>query len=86
MYAIGEDIDAICVKQTAVNLAIHGYYGEVVCHDTLKEPDTVRFGYIINEGLFLFGRRGLPNVRYSCNTDDFISPKLWQRMKQSNKN
>ena len=82
VYAIGEDIDSVCVKQTAINLAIHGYYGEVICHDTIKEPDSIRFGYIVNEGLMLTGRKGLPNLRYSVKPDDFILTKYWKSRKK----
>lgn len=48
-YYVGEDIDAMSVKMCALNLMAHGLYGKVLCHDTLSEPASYRFGYIINE-------------------------------------
>lgn len=63
-YFIGEDIDALCCKMTALNLCVHGCYGEVICHNTLSEPDTLRFGYLINVGL-RYGQP--PSITYSDN-------------------
>lgn len=61
-YFIGEDIDPLCVKMSAINMCVHGCLGEVICHDTLAEPDHVKFGYIINIGL-RFGYP--PSINYS---------------------
>ena len=61
-YFIGEDIDRICCKMSAINMCAHGMFGEVVCHDSLAGPHTARFGYIINEGLYPFP--GCPTIRY----------------------
>lgn len=61
-YFIGEDIDRICCKMAAVNMCVHGMFGEVVCHNTLTEPHKANFGYIINEGLYPFP--GCPTIRY----------------------
>lgn len=80
-YVICEDIDSTCCKQTAINLCLHGWYGEVMCHDTLKEPDGLRFGYIINEGLHPF-RGGIPTIRYSNNPNEFVGIKFWKSKKQ----
>lgn len=80
IYCIGEDIDTTCVKQTAINLALHGCYGEVVCHDTLKNPDTMRFGYIVNEGIYP-DRMGQPNIRYSETPGEFVVTSLWHSAK-----
>lgn len=68
-YLVGEDIDGICCKMAAVNLAVHGCYGEVIRHDSLKEPGDFRYGYIINESLIQ--GLGYPCIRYSSNKDDF---------------
>ena len=75
-YVICEDIDSTCCKQTAINLALHGFYGEVVCHNTIKEPDSLRFGYIVNEGLFP-SRDGLPTLRYSTDPTRFVCIRFW---------
>lgn len=80
-YVICEDIDSTCVKQTAINLCLHGWYGEVVCHNTLKEPDGLRFGFIVNEGIHPF-RDGIPTVRYSTNPEEFVCIKFWKSKKQ----
>ena len=60
-YFIGDDIDRICCKMAAVNMCVHGMFGEVVCHNTLTEPHKANFGYIINEGLYPFP--GCPTIR-----------------------
>lgn len=44
------------------NLMMHGLPGEVICHDTLSEPDTCKFFYVVNEGLFPLPG-GLPTIR-----------------------
>lgn len=75
-YLIGEDIDAMCCKQTAINMMIHGCYGEVICHDTLCEPGEARFGYIVNEGLYPFP--GIPTIRRFTNSNVFIGCRLWK--------
>lgn len=51
-YYVAEDIDRICCKMAAVNMCVHGMFGEVVCHDSLCEPDKMNVGYVINEGLY----------------------------------
>lgn len=63
-YFVAEDIDPLCVKMSALNLCVHGCYGEAVCHDTLTEPDKCRFGYIVNIGI-RYGQ--LPSIQYSDN-------------------
>ena len=80
-YLIGEDIDTICCKMTAVNLLVHGCFGEVVCHDTLQEPGSVRFGYIINEGLWPLPG-GLPTIRYTTDPNAFYSVRMWRAKEQ----
>lgn len=80
-YVICEDIDSTCCKQTAINLALHGWYGEVVCHNSLGNPDEVRFGYIVNEGLYP-DRYGMPTLRYSTNPSEFIVTRFWKAKKE----
>ena len=70
-YLVGEDIDFICCKMAAVNLAIHGCYGEVICHDSLGEPKSLKMGYIINEGLYP-SRDGLPTIRTTVDKARFV--------------
>ena len=70
-YFIGEDIDRMCCKMAAINMCAHGCFGEVVCHDTLKEPDGLNFGYVINEGLYPVP--GCPTIREFEDPTRFVS-------------
>jgi type I restriction-modification system DNA methylase subunit len=67
-YLVGEDIDGICCKMAAVNLAVHGCTGEIIRHDSLKEPGEFRYGYLINESLL---ESGIPSIRISREKKDF---------------
>lgn len=51
-YYIAEDVDPLMCKMCALNMMIHGMLGHVVCHDTLKNPDTFLVKYQINEVRF----------------------------------
>lgn len=42
----GEDLDPICAKMTALNLAIHGGQGQVACMDSLNQD--FKFCYEVN--------------------------------------
>ncbi len=81
-YLIAEDIDSMCCKQTAVNMMVHGCFGEVVCHDTLREPDTIRFGYIINEGMWPH-TPGIPTIRRFTDPNRFYAVQLWRQRKNA---
>lgn len=83
IYCIGEDIDTTCVKQTAINMALHGCYGEVICHDTIRNPDSLRFGYIVNEFLYP-DRHNRPSIRYSETAEDFVGVQFWKSMARPN--
>lgn len=74
-YLIGEDLDHLCVKMSAINMCVHGCFGEVVCHDSLEKPGSVRFGYVINEGLYPFP--GFPTIRKFADPARFISCRQW---------
>lgn len=67
-YLVGEDIDGICCKMAAVNLAVHGCTGEIIRHDSLKEPVDFRYGYLINESIL---ESGIPSIRISREKKDF---------------
>lgn len=64
-YLIGEDIDGMCCKMAAINLCVHGCRGEIIRHDTLRDPDGGSYGYVINEYL------PMPTIRISKNRSDF---------------
>ena len=85
-YLIGEDIDSTCCKMSAVNFAMHGCYGEVVCHNTLCEPDVVRAGYIINETMYPIATP-VPSIRRCTDPMAFVctSTMLNARQKQEAK-
>lgn len=70
-YLIAEDIDSICCKMTAVNMAIHGCYGEVICHDSLMNPKSINAGYIINEWMYPF-KDGIPSIRITTDKQRFV--------------
>lgn len=69
-YLIGEDIDGMCCKMAAINLAVHGCLGEVVRHDSLQHPDELSYGYIINESLS--AGNSFPSIRRSEDKSDFM--------------
>lgn len=77
-YFVGEDIDGMCCKMTAVNLMCHGLPGEVICHNTLTEPNTCKFGFIVNEGLFPISG-GLPTIRRFTDPDRFVTLRARRR-------
>lgn len=80
-YLICEDIDLTCCKMSAVNMAVHGCFGEVVCHDTLAELDKVRHGYIVNETMWPMPTN-VPSIRPCNDTNRFFGPRIWQEMKR----
>lgn len=77
-YLIAEDLDYNCVKMSAINMAIHGCFGECVCHDTLCEPGEVRLGYIVNETMWPFPT-GIPSVRRCDDPRRFVCTRMWQQ-------
>lgn len=81
-YLIGEDIDHTCCKMTAINMAIHGCFGEVICHDTICEPDKVRFGYIVNETLYPFPTN-IPSIRPCNDARRFYGIGHWRERREN---
>jgi len=85
-YLVAEDLDYNCVKMSAINMAIHGCFGECVCHDTLCEPGTVRLGYVVNELMWPFPT-DIPSIRRYTDPRRFVSTRLWlQRKAQTTDN
>ena len=80
-YLVGEDIDILCCKISAVNLAVHGALGEVVCHNTLTEPDSVRSGYLINHWLYK-DDRGIPDIVRETEPAQFLATQVWREKKK----
>ena len=80
-YLVAEDIDIDCCRMTAVNMMVHGCYGEVICHNTLSEPETLRMGYIINEGLCPFP--GLPTIRRCDDASRYFGISVMQYRREA---
>lgn len=82
-YLVCEDIDLTCCKMSAINMAMHGCFGEAICHDTLCEPDKVRFGYIVNETMWPFPTV-IPSIRPCSDGGRFFGTKLWKERENRN--
>lgn len=44
-YMFAEDLDPVCCKMTVVNFAFHGCIGEIIQHDTLRDPKGLDQGW-----------------------------------------
>ena len=75
-YISVEDLDFNCVKMAALNICLHGAFGEAVCHDTLTEPDKVRMGFIVNETMWPFPIQ-IPSVRREKDPQRFVCINQW---------
>lgn len=71
VYLVASDIDDRCCKQSAINILVHGFYGEVACMDTLMGESTFSHGWIINQGLYPIPF-GLPTLTYSTDKSKFF--------------
>ena len=58
-------------------MAMHGCFGEAVCHDSLCEPDKVRLGYIVNESMWPFPTN-VPSIRKEKDPMRFVATRLWE--------
>lgn len=58
-YILAQDLDPICSKMSAINMALHGIQGQSVNGDALR-PDHFRFGYEVNPRLYTIG--GIPHL------------------------
>ena len=70
VYLVASDIDDRCCKQSAINLLVHGFYGEVACMDTLMGESSFSHGWIINQGLYPIPF-GLPTLTYTTDKSKF---------------
>lgn len=71
-YLIAEDIDPLCCKMCAVNMMVHGCFGEVICHNTLSDPKGLLVGYLVNEGLYPLPG-GFPTIRIKREPEWFFA-------------
>lgn len=83
-FLSAEDIDLTCCKMTAINFAVHGCFGEVVCHNALTEPETMRAGFIINESMWPLPCQ-IPSIRRTNDPREFYGLQIWQKRKQEQK-
>ncbi len=72
-YLVGQDVDVICTKMTAINLALHGCKGQALNGDSLR-PDHFVFGYEINPRIFTLG--GLPHL-VPISKEQSIAWQVW---------
>lgn len=70
VYLVASDIDDRCCKQTAINLLVHGFHGEVACMDTLMGESSFSHGWIVNQGLYPIPF-GLPSLTYTTDKSKF---------------
>lgn len=82
-YLVAEDVDLTCCKMSAVNMAVHGCFGEVVCHNTLTDPCGVNAGFIINEALWPLP--GIPSIGRVNTPQSFLCTRHWALCKEQNK-
>ena len=71
VYLVASDIDERCCKQSAINILVHGFYGEVACMDTLMGESSFSHGWIINQGLYPIPF-GLPTLTYTTDKSKFF--------------
>lgn len=70
VYLVASDIDDRCCKQSAINILVHGFYGEVACMDTLMGESSFSHGWIVNQGLYPIPF-GLPTLTYTTDKSKF---------------
>lgn len=59
-YLCADDLDQICTKMAAINMAIHGCRGQA-CNTNSLSPDDWKFGYEVNPYLLTFS--GVPHLQ-----------------------
>jgi type I restriction enzyme M protein len=72
-YLVGQDLDAICTKMTAINMALHGCTGQALNGDSLR-PDNFVFGYEVNPMIRLTG--GIPHL-LPLQKEQSVSYRMW---------
>lgn len=80
-YLSCEDLDYMCVKMSAINICMHGAYGEAVCHNSLTEPEVVHLGYIIND-LDWPLPSGVLSIRRVSDPKRFVCTSVWAARRQ----
>jgi type I restriction enzyme M protein len=75
LYYIAQDLDPICTKMTAINMALHGAKGQSVNGSSL-DPDDFQFGYEVNPRLYTM--QGIPHL-LPITKDASYAHQMWQR-------
>jgi type I restriction enzyme M protein len=73
----GSDLDPVCAKMTALNMALHGCQGESSCMDALCM--NWKFGYYVNPYFFMPGINPVPHlvpIESYENSIFYASPKI----------
>lgn len=78
--AFAADVDPICAKMSAINLALHGITGEVSCMNSLSME--WRFGYILNP---MFRYPGIPPVPHLSHISCFENSAFFMKKQQVKK-
>ena len=81
-YLIAEDLDMNCAKMSAINMAVHGHFGECVCHDSLCDPEGVMLGYIVNETMWPFPTN-IPSIRKYTDPMRFVCTTSMMRRRRA---
>ncbi|TDB60094.1 N-6 DNA methylase [Arundinibacter roseus] len=78
-FLFAEDLDAICAKMSALNMAIHGCQGQVCCLDSIA-LDKWWFGYQIN----YFHQFGIPPIPHlqPITKEQSETMQHWERRRQ----
>ena len=77
-YTFGADIDTICAKMTALNMALHGCEGQAVCMDSLN-PEDWRFGYRVNP--YIRMTCGIPHL-VPITKEQCLQYRYWEQRRQ----
>lgn len=76
-YLIGQDMDAICTKMTAINMALHGCTGQALNGDSLR-PDHFAFGFEVNSMIHI--TQGLPHL-LPISREQSVAYQIWHNKK-----
>ncbi len=74
-YLVGQDLDHICTKMTAINMALHGCQGQAVNGNSLN-PEDFRFGFEVNPRIFIMG--GIPHL-FPISAGESYSHIMWKK-------
>lgn len=74
LYIIAQDLDPICTRMAAINMALHGIKGQALNGNSLK-PDDFSFGYEINPRLYTLG--GIPHT-LPITREQSYAWQMWQ--------